>query len=48
MNQATGKAQEVYEQTKETVLGQVCPGALQSCCSSACTGEKVLDEGKPR
>ncbi len=39
MNQATGKAQEVYlvdsvgrlyQQTKGTVLGQVCPGALLS------------------
>ncbi len=31
MHQATGQAQEVYQQTKGTVLVQVCPGALLSC-----------------
>jgi len=36
VNQATGKAQEAYQQTKGTVLGQVCPGALLSCSLALC------------
>ena len=48
MNQATGKAQEVYQQTKDTVLGQVCPGALLSCSRLSVLQKNVLEKSLGR
>ena len=48
MNQATGKAQEVYQQTKDTVLGQVCPGTLLSCSRRCVLEKNVLEESLGR
>jgi hypothetical protein len=44
VNQATGKAQEVYQQTKDTVLGQVRPGAALSCSRRCVLEKNVLEE----
>ncbi len=48
MNQATGKAQEVYQQTKDTVLGQVRPGAALSCSRRCVLEKNVLEESLGR